>query len=43
MLNFDYRALPWNIVFGGASLLRLPENLDSENVILIDEVYRFYD
>jgi maleylacetate reductase len=27
MLNFDYQALPWNIVFGVGSLQRLPEEL----------------
>jgi maleylacetate reductase len=28
MLDFSYRALPWNIVFGAGSLARLPEELD---------------
>lgn len=28
MINFDYSALPWNIVFGVGSLQRLPEELD---------------
>ena len=27
MLNFDYQALPWNIVFGAGSLARLPGEL----------------
>lgn len=26
--NFDYKALPWNIVFGEGALQRLPEELD---------------
>ena len=28
MLNFNYQALPWNIVFGAGSLQQLPEQLD---------------
>ncbi|KGE04566.1 maleylacetate reductase [Pseudohaliea rubra] len=28
MLDFSYRALPWNIVFGVGALARLPEELD---------------
>jgi alcohol dehydrogenase class IV len=28
MINFSYKALPWNIVFGAGALKKLPEELD---------------
>ena len=28
MMNFEYKALPWNIIFGAGALNRLPEELD---------------
>jgi maleylacetate reductase len=28
MLNFDYQALPWNIIFGAGAISRLPDELD---------------
>ena len=28
MNNFNYTALPWNIIFGAGALRRLPEELD---------------
>lgn len=29
MLNFDYKTLPWNIIFGAGAIKRLPAELDS--------------
>ena len=27
-MNFEYKALPWNIIFGAGALSRLPQELD---------------